>query len=358
MNHSGTTDPCESHPLIVREQTAAPQFDLRSVYQKAVVIRAGQNLKIEIPVLGCPRPSVVWKRGDEEIKQTTQINIENTATSTVLNIKEIKANDGGVYSVIGKNIIGTVTETITVQIHDIPGPPTGPIKFDEVSCDYILFSWEVPEIDGGVPVNNYIVEMRESTESSWMKLSGTVIRTSFKAARLTTGIEYQFRVKAENRYGVGPYITSDPVIAAYPFDVPGKPGTPQIVACSKLSMTISWNEPPSDGGSPILGYHVERKEKNSILWKKVNKAIVVGNFYKSYGLVGGIPYEFRVIAENMAGMSKPSKPSEMTFALDPVDPPSQPLAINITRNEVTLRWQKPEDDDEFFISLVTMNRQL
>ncbi|XP_041940395.1 titin [Alosa sapidissima] len=357
VNESGKSDPFESRLIIIREQTAAPQFDLRSVYQKTVVIRAGDNLKVEIPVLGRPRPSVVWKKGGEEIKQTQRINIDNTATSTILSIKEIKTDDGGEYIMIGKNIIETVTDTITVQIHDIPGSPKGPIKLDEVSCDYILFSWEAPEIEGGVPINNYIVEMRETTETSWVKLSATVMRTTFKAARLTTGIEYQFRVKAQNRYGVGPYITSEPVIAAYPFDVPGRPGTPQVVTCTKLAMTISWNEPPSDGGSPILGYHIERKEKNSILWKKVNKALVVGNLYKSFGLVGGIAYEFRVIAENMAGLSKPSKLSDMTFALDPVDPPSQPLAINITRNEVTLRWEKPEDDGGYSITGYTVEKK-
>ena len=357
VNKSGRSNPRESRPVIIREQTSAPQFDLKSVYQKTVVIRAGDNLKVDIPVLGRPRPAIVWKKEGEEIKQTQRINIDNTATSTILNIREVKRRDGGEYSMIGKNIIGTVTEIITVKIHDIPGPPTGPIKLEEVSCDYVLFSWEAPEIDGGVPINNYIVEMRETTGTSWGELAATVIRTTFKAARLTTGIQYQFRVKAQNRYGVGPYITSEAVIAAYPFDVPGQPGIPQVVAFTKDAMTISWNEPPSDGGSPILGYHIERKEKNSILWQKISKALMVGNLYKSSGLMDGIAYEFRVIAENMAGLSRPSKPSEMAFALDPVDPPSQPLAINVTRHEVTLRWVKPEGDGGFSITGYTVEKK-
>uniref|UniRef100_A0A672P2M5 Fibronectin type-III domain-containing protein n=1 Tax=Sinocyclocheilus grahami TaxID=75366 RepID=A0A672P2M5_SINGR len=322
-----------------------------------VVAKAGDNLKVEIPVLGRPKPLVVWKKEDQELKQTQRINVENTATSTILNINEIKRKDGGQYSMTGKNIFGTVTEIITVQVHDIPGPPTGPIKLDEVSCDYVIISWEAPENDGGVPINNYIVEMRETTGTSWVELAATVIRTTFKAARLTTGIGYQFRVKAQNRYGVGPYITSEPVVAAYPFDVPGQPGIPQIVAFTKDSMTISWNEPSSDGGSPILGYHIERKEKNSILWQRISKALVVGNMFKSPGLIDGIAYEFRVIAENLAGLSKASKPSEMTYALDPVDPPGQPVALNITRHEVTLQWSKPEGDGGFSITGYTVEKR-
>ena len=359
VNSSGRSDPRESRPAIIKEQTAAPSFDLRGVYQQIVIAKAGDNVKVEIPVLGRPRPAVTWKKADQDhdLKQTQRINTETTSTSTIINIGEIKRKDGGQYSMTGKNIIGTVTETITIQVHDIPGPPTGPVKIEEVSCDYILISWEGPENDGGVPINNYIVEMRETTGTSWMELAATVIRTTFKAARLTTGIQYQFRVKAQNRYGTGPCITSEAVVAAYPFDVPGQPGIPQITAFTKDAMTLSWNEPSSDGGSPILGYHIERKEKNSILWQKVNKAVVVGNIFKSTGLVDGIAYEYRVIAENIAGMSKASKSSETTFALDPVDPPGQPVALNVTRHEVTVQWTKPEGDGGFSITGYTVERR-
>lgn len=357
VNSSGRSEPRESRPVVIKEQTTGPGFDLRGVYQKTVVAKAGDNVKVEIPVLGRPKPSVVWKKENKEIKQTQRINIDNTATSTILNIREIKEKDGGQYSMTGKNILGTVTEIITVQVHDIPGPPTGPIKVDEVSCDYVLISWEAPENDGGVPINNYIVEMRETTGTSWVELAATVIRTTFKAARLTTGIEYQFRVRAQNRYGVGPFITSESVIAAYPFNVPSQPGIPQVAAFTKDSITISWNEPSNDGGSPILGYHIERKEKNSILWQRISKALVVGNIFKSSGLVDAIAYEFRVIAENMAGLSKPSKPSEMAYALDPVDPPSQPVAVNITRHEVSLQWKKPENDGGFPITGYTVEKK-
>ena len=357
VNASGRSDPRESRPAIIKEQTSAPSFDLRGVYQKTVIAKSGDRVKVEIPVLGKPRPVVSWKKGDISLKETQRINTETTQTSTILNIGEIKRTDGGQYSMTGKNMLGTVTETITILVHDIPGPPTGPIKLDEVSCDYVLMSWEAPENDGGVPINNYIVEMRETTGTSWVELAATVIRTTFKAARLNTGTQYQFRVKAQNRYGIGPSIISESVVAAYPFDVPGQPGTPVVTSFNKDAMTLSWNEPSSDGGSAILGYHVDRKEKNSILWQRISRALVVGNIFKSTGLVDGIAYEHRVTAENMAGLSKPSKPSEPMYALDPVDQPGRPVAVNITRHEVTLSWRKPEGDGGFSITGYTVERR-
>uniref|UniRef100_A0A8B9BGM5 Titin n=1 Tax=Anser brachyrhynchus TaxID=132585 RepID=A0A8B9BGM5_9AVES len=309
---------------------------------KTVIAKAGDNIKIEIPVLGRPRPTVTWKKEDQMLKQTQRVNYENTATATILTINECTRSDSGQYPLSAKNIVGEVSEVITVQVHDIPGPPTGPIKFDEISSDFVTFSWQPPLNDGGVPISNYVVEMRQTDSTTWTELATTVIRTIFKATRLTTGVEYQFRVKAQNRYGIGPAITSESVVANYPFKVPGPPGTPQVTAVTKETMTISWNEPVTDGGSPILGYHVERKERNSILWQTVSKMLVSGNIFKSTGLTDGIAYEFRVIAENLAGKSKPSKPSEPVFALDPIDPPGKPIPLNITRHAVTLKWTKPE----------------
>uniref|UniRef100_A0A8C3BKZ4 Titin n=1 Tax=Cairina moschata TaxID=8855 RepID=A0A8C3BKZ4_CAIMO len=357
VNSAGRSAPRESRPVIIKEQMMLPEFDLRGIYQKTVIAKAGDNIKIEIPVLGRPRPTVTWKKEDQILKQTQRVNYENTATATILTINECIRNDSGQYPLTAKNIVGEVSEVITVQVHDIPGPPTGPIKFDEISSDFVTFSWQPPLNDGGVPISNYVVEIRQTDSTTWTELATTVIRTIFKATRLSTGVEYQFRVKAQNRYGIGPAITSESVVANYPFKVPGPPGTPQVIAVTKETMTISWNEPVTDGGSPILGYHVERKERNSILWQTVSKMLVSGNIFKSTGLTDGIAYEFRVIAENLAGKSKPSKPSEPVFALDPIDPPGKPIPLNITRHAVTLKWTKPEYNGGFKITGYTVEKR-
>ena len=357
VNLSGRSTPRESKPIVVRDSTMVPEFDLRGVCHKTIIAKAGDDIKVEIPVMGRPRPTVSWQKDGAVLKLTQRTNVETTSATVILSINECNTADSGVYTMAGKNIVGSVTDNITVKVHDVPGPPKGPVNIVEISRTNCIFAWDPPENDGGVPINNYVVEIRDTTSQTWTELSSTIIRTMFKAIRLTTGSEYQFRVKAKNRYGVGPPITSEAVVAAYPFKVPGPPGTPNAVAFTKDSITIGWNEPVSDGGNEVIGYHVERKERSSITWHMITKCIVKGNIFKSTGLEAGVAYEFRVMAENMAGIGKPSKASEAILALDPVDPPGQPVPIFVNKDVITIQWTKPEYDGGFKITGYTVEKK-
>lgn len=357
VNHSGRSAPRDSKPIVVKDSATLPEFDLRGVCQKTVIAKAGDDIKVEIPVMGRPRPAVSWQKDGQALKLTQRTNVETTAATVILSINECSRADSGVYIMTAKNIVGSVTDKIFVKVHDVPGPPKGPVKIVEISRTHCIFAWDTPENDGGVPINNFVIEIRDTTSQTWTEMSSSVIRTMFKAIRLTTGSEYQFRVKAKNRYGVGPPITSEAVLAAYPFKVPGPPGTPNVVAFTKDSITIGWNEPVSDGGNEVLGYHVERKERSSIMWHKISKGIVKGNLFKSTGLEDGVAYEFRVMAENMAGIGKPSKASEAILALDPVDPPGQPVPIFVNKNVITIQWTKPEYDGGFKITGYTVEKK-
>ena len=357
VNHSGRSAPRDSKPIVVKDSTSLPEFDLRGVCQKTVIAKAGDDIKVEIPVMGRPRPTVSWQKDGTALKLTQRTNVETAAATVTLSISECNRADSGVYTMTAKNIVGSVTDNIIVKVHDVPGPPKGPVKIVEISRTYCLFAWDTPENDGGVPITNYVVEIRDTTSQTWTELSSTIIRTMFKAIRLNTGSEYQFRVKAKNRYGVGPPITSEAVVAAYPFKAPGPPGTPGVAAFTKDSITIGWNEPVSDGGNEVIGYHVERKERSSIMWYKISKGIVKGNIFKSSGLEDGVAYEFRVSAENMAGVGKPSKASEAILALDPVDPPGMPVPIFVNKNVITIQWTKPEYDGGFKITGYTVEKR-
>lgn len=79
---------------------------------------------------------------------------------------------------------------------------------------------------------------------------------------------------------------------------------------------MCWHEPVSDGGNPVIGYHVQMKERSSILWQKVNKTAVAANQIRITNICPGMIYEFKVAAENAAGIGKISKTSEEMLAID------------------------------------------
>ncbi|XP_037307899.2 titin-like isoform X1 [Pungitius pungitius] len=308
-------------------------------------VRNGEDLKVEIPVIGHPAPKIEWNKDGQAVKETSRLEVVNTSSLSVLHIRRAAREHSGQYSVTASNSSGKHSGEIAVVVLEKPGPPTGPVRIDEISSDHVIISWEPPEYTGGCQLDNYIVEKRETLSTEWQTVSATTVRTTIKVTKLKTGNEYQFRVFAENRYGKSTAITSPIVIAQYPFNVPNAPGKPFVSTVAKYSMVVEWEPPAKDGGSPVIGYHLERKEKNSILWTKLNKLVIPdGGRFKTSGLEEGIEYEFRVFAENIAGLSPSSKISECYVARDPCDPPGTPEAVVITRENITLQWAKPKYD--------------
>ena len=51
-------------------------------------------------------------------------------------------------------------------------------------------------------------------------------------------------------------------------DPPGKPGTPECAGTTEDSVTLTWDPPTKDGGKPITGYIVEKREKGAKRWTK------------------------------------------------------------------------------------------
>uniref|UniRef100_A0A672QCM9 Titin n=1 Tax=Sinocyclocheilus grahami TaxID=75366 RepID=A0A672QCM9_SINGR len=147
-----------------------------------------------------------------------------------------------------------------------------------------------------------------------------------------------------NRYGKSAPLDSKSIVVQYPYKPPGPPGTPYVKSATKDQMIIEWNEPVSDGGSSVIGYHLESKERASILWTKLNKTLITDTVFKICNLEEGIGYEFRVYAENIVGIGRASKVSESFVARDPCDPPGTPEAVTISKDHLKIQWTKPQYD--------------
>lgn len=123
---------------------------------------------------------------------------------------------------------------------------------------------------------------------------------------LTPGKEYKFRVAAVNSEGESePLVAEETIVAKNPFDEPGAPGNLQATDWDKDHVDLKWTPPKEDGGSPITGYIVEKKDKFG-QWEKAVEVPAHKTTATVPDLIEGQGYEFRVRAVNAAGPGDPS----------------------------------------------------
>lgn len=309
-----------------------------------VYVRAGSTLKCEIPLTGKPLPKVTLSKENVLLRSTMRFNSEVTPDSMKIILRESIAADSGRYDITASNACGTTKSFVNIVVLDSPSAPQGPVELFDVTEDSVSLKWLPPAYDGGSPITNYIIQKRETTTANWMDVSSAVARCTMKIMKLTTGLEYQFRIRAENRYGISEHIDSPTVAVSLPYSecfssplypcvswirdhtpltpfshnaaIPEAPSTPEVTAVTRETISVAWKEPKSDGGSHVFGYHLQMKDRNSILWQRVNKMVIRATHFKVMNINAGLIYEFKVAAENAAGVSAFSKVSESVLAID------------------------------------------
>ena len=132
-----------------------------------------------------------------------------------------------------------------------------------------------------------------------------------EVGNLTPGQEYKFRVSAVNPEGESePLEATEAIVAKNPYDPPGPPGKPEPSDWDRFFVELKWAAPKSDGGSPITGYVVEKREMDGPRWIKAAEIRTPDCKGKADNLDEGVYYEFRVRAVNAAGPGEPSEPTK------------------------------------------------
>ena len=101
-------------------------------------------------------------------------------------------------------------------------------------------------------------------------------------------------------------------------DKPGKPDAPEIVSTTNTTATLKWQPPKDDGGAEIFNYVVEYRAEGAFKWLRANQEKVPKTAYQVKGLDKGVTYEFRVAAENKAGVGPASDPTKPVQIKEPV----------------------------------------
>ena len=96
--------------------------------------------------------------------------------------------------------------------------------------------------------------------------------------------------------------------------MPDAPSAPQVAEVCSTSCVLSWQPPANDGGTPVTGYVIERR--TGLHWLPLKKKVTTTSL-TIQDLMEGTKYEFRVLAENKIGLSKPSPACQPFVAKDP-----------------------------------------
>ena len=88
-----------------------------------------------------------------------------------------------------------------------------------------------------------------------------------------------------------------------PTEKPGKPGDPEVVASTSSSITLEWSPPTDDGGCKLDGYVVEYRPDSAFQWQiATSHEPTTKTTFEVKHLMEGTSYEFRIAAQNKAGV--------------------------------------------------------
>ncbi|CAI9556830.1 unnamed protein product, partial [Staurois parvus] len=208
-----------TEPTQAKDILEEPEIDLDVALRTSIVAKAGEDVQLMIPFKGRPTPSVTWRKGEKNIGNDPRYNIQNTESSTLVDIPQVTRHDTGKYVLTIENGVGQPKSTfVTVKVLDTPAE-CQKLQIKNVARGTVTLVWEPPLINGGAEVTNYVIEKRDATKRAWAAVTTKCSHTSFKITNLSEKTAYFFRVLAENENGIGePCETTEPVKAS---EIPG-----------------------------------------------------------------------------------------------------------------------------------------
>ncbi|XP_037720926.1 twitchin isoform X30 [Drosophila subpulchrella] len=311
VNQAGQSEPSEPSDMIMAKPRYLPPKIITPLNE--IRIKCGLIFHTNIDFIGEPAPEATWTLNNNPLKSNDRSTITSIGHHTVVHTVNCQRSDSGIYHLLLRNSSGIDEGSFELIVLDRPGPPVGPMEYEEITANSVTISWKPPKDNGGSEISSYIIEKRDLTHGGGWVPAVNYVNAKYNHAmvpRLLEGTKYEFRVIAENLQGRSDPLTSDqPVVAKNQYTVPGAPGKPELTDSDKDHISIKWKQPISNGGSPIIGYDIERRDINTGRWIKINGQPVPTTEYQDDRVTPNHQYQYRISAVNAAGNGKTSEPS-------------------------------------------------
>ena len=276
---------------------------------------------------------VQWKDTGEEFSDT-----ERRATVTDRRHQIPSLDNGSTYTVQVRavNLAGTGPPASETGVPvSVPGPPTS-LTFRS-SMGNLLVSWDEPDNDGGSPITGYLVQWKDTGEEfSDTERRATVTDPRHQITGLTIGNEYTVSVAAINATGTGPAVTGSLLLVE-------NPGVPRemMIEPGNQQLTVTWQPPAANGGSPVTGYLVQWKDTGEEFSDTERRATVTDRRHQIPSLDNGSTYTVQVRAVNLAGTGPPA--SETGVPVSVPGPPTS-LTFRSSMGNLLVSWDEPDND--------------
>src|SRR2546427_611559 len=209
----------------------------------------------------------------------------------------------------------------------------------------IFLMWTAPVNATQDGVSGYKIEMRSSCSGSFNFLVNTTT-TNFLSAGLTNGTCYQFRVFAINSVGISSPSNN---ATASTLSVPSAPTHLVAKAVSSSRIKLGWSAPSNNGGTPITGYKIEKKNGCAGSFIILAHTVNSSTLYSDTGLIANTCYLYRVSAINVIGTSSPSADAIAITNSSLTHVPSAPTGLHVTtvsNTTLKLTWHSPSSSGD------------
>nr|XP_014977112.2 myomesin-1 isoform X4 [Macaca mulatta] len=386
----------------------APEFIIKP---RSHTVWEKENVKLHCSIAGWPEPRVTWYKNQVPINvhaNPGKYIIESRYGMHTLEINACDFEDTAQYRASAMNVKGELSAYASVVVKRYKGEfdetrfhagvSTMPLSFAVTPYGYaskfeihfddkfdVSFGREgetmslgcrvviTPEIKHFQPEIQWYRNGVPLSPSKWVQTLWSGERATLTFSHLNKEDEGLYTIRVR----MGEYYEQ---YSAYVFvrdadaEIEGAPAAPLDVKCleaNKDYIIISWKQPAVDGGSPILGYFIDKCEVGTDNWSQCNDTPVKFARFPVTGLIEGRSYIFRVRAVNKTGIGFPSRVSEPVAALDPAEkarlksrpsapwtgqiivteeepsegivpgPPTDLSVTEATRSYVVLSWKPP-----------------
>jgi predicted transcriptional regulator/fibronectin type 3 domain-containing protein len=195
-------------------------------------------------------------------------------------------------------------------------------------------SWDLPNYDGNWPIEGYRI-YRGTVRGEETLYTEVPISNQFTNYGLINGQTYYYQVSAMNYIGEGERTDA---VGCTPF---GTPSSPQNFTATPgcLTAILEWDPPLDDGGLPIEGYHIYRKESDGTFLPRVT--VYNNTSYQDMDVEIGKTYHYYIRAFHSLGNGTPS----VIIIVSIIGPPSVPInfAVQTQDGSFTISWDPPLD---------------